>query len=239
LKYTRYDLKRGKDNRTFITIILFILILAFVLGTIIFRLFIKNPIGSNVDSGNVTQISDNKDKNKPSNSTTNSQAIRFIAVQGGIYKSKENADSEKTLLSQYGTPFTVNEEDKTRVFLGIYAEDQGEKIMKSLTDQKVDNSKMLFTMNNNELCDVEISEIISANIQILNKLAEKNVKAIQTEELKKWCSALKKVDKDSKNILVLNDMQDHINKMPKELTKENVGENYSYIYNILKKVSLK
>lgn len=237
MKYTRYDLKRGKDNRTFFTVIFLVLILAFIFGTIIFKLFIKSPISSNANNNDVTQISNNKDKSKPSDSMSNNQSTNFIAVQGGIYKSKENAEAEKTLLSQYGTPFAVTETDKVRVFLGIYTENQGEKIMKSLTEQKVDNSKMLLSVNTNDLCDAEILEIINANIQILNKLAEKNVKAVQTEELKKWCSALKKVSKDSKNISVLNDIKEHVNKMPKELTKENVQENYIYIYGILKKMS--
>lgn len=239
MKYTRYDLKRGKDNKALFTGIFLILVLAFFLGTIIFRIFIKNPITSNANTNNAAQISDSKDKNKPSNSTANNQVINFIAVQGGIYKSKENADEEKTLLSQYGTPFTVNEDDKTRIFLGIYTGEQGEKIMKSLTEQKVDNSKMLFIVNSTDLCDAEILEIINANIQVLNKLAEKNVKAIQTEELKKWCSSLRKVDSESKNVSILNDIKEHVNKMPKELTKENVGENYIYIYGVLKKISSK
>ena len=105
---------------------------------------------------------------------------------------------KKHLLTQYGTPFNVTEDSKTRIFLGIYIESQGEQIMKSLTEQKVDNSRILFTINKNDLCDAEITEIINANIQILNKLAEKNVKGIQTDELKKWCSSLNKVDNDSK-----------------------------------------
>lgn len=237
MKYTRYDLKRGKENKAFFTIIFLILMLAFVFGTIIFKLFIKNPISST--TGNIDQVSDSKDKNKSSNSTNNNQITNFIVVQGGVYKTKENAEAEKALLAQYGTPFVINEGDKTRIFLGIYTEKQGEEIIKSLTEQKVDNSKMLFIVNNDDLCNTEILEIINANLQILNKLAEKNVKAIQTEELKKWCLTLKKVDKESKNISVLNDIKEHVNKLPKELTKESVSENYSYIYGVLKKLSSK
>lgn len=239
MKYTRYDLKRDNDNKAFIAVILLILVLAFIFGTAIFKLFIKSPISSDIKTDSVSNRSNQKTDNNSSGKLNNSKITKFVVVQGGIYQSKENADAERNLLAQYGTPFTVTEDNKTRVFLGIYTEEQAERIMKSLTEQKVDNSKMTFTLNNNDLCDVEIAEIINANIQILNKLAEKNVKAIQTEELKKWCAALKKVDKDSKNILILKDIQDHINKMPKELTKENVGENYTYLYNILKKIASK
>jgi hypothetical protein len=239
LKYTRYDLKRDNDNKAFIAVIFLILVFAFLFGTVIFKLFIKSPISSNIKIDSVSNRSNQKTDTKSSVNLNNSKITKFVAIQGGIYQSKENADAERNLLTQYGTPFTVTEDNKTRVFLGIYTEEQAERIMKSLTEQKVDNSKMTFTLNNNDLCDVEIAEIVNANIQILNKLAEKNVKAIQTEDLKKWCVALKKVDKDSKNILILKDIQDHISKMPKELTKENVAENYTYLYNILKKVASK
>lgn len=239
MKYTRYDLKRDNDNKAFIAIIFLILVSAFLFGTVIFKLFIKNPISSNIKTDSVSNTSNQKADTKSSGNLNNSKITKFVAIQGGIYQSKEYADAERNLLVQYGTPFTVAEDNKTRVFLGIYTEEQAERISKSLTEQKVDNSKMTFTLNNNDLCDVEISETINANIQILNKLAEKNVKAIQTEELKKWCTALKKVDKDSKNILVLQDIQDHISKLPKELTKESVVENYIYLYNILKKISSK
>lgn len=239
MKYTRYDLKRDNGNKAFIAVILLILVLAFIFGTIIFKLFIKSPINSSIKNDSISNTSNQKADTKSSNTSNNSKVTKFVVVQGGIYQSKENADEERNLLMRYGTPFTITEDSKTRVFLGMYTEEQADRITKSLTEQKVDNSKMTFTLNNNDLCDVEIAEIINANIQILNKLAEKNVKAIQTDELKKWCAALKKVDKDSKNILVLKDLQDHVSKMPKELTKESVAESYTYLYNILKKVGSK
>lgn len=239
MKYTRYDLKRDNGNKAFIAVIFLILVLAFLFGTVIFKLFIKSPISSDIRIDSVSNRSNQKADTKSSVNLNNSKITKFVAIQGGIYQSKENADAEKNLLAQYGTPFTVIEDNKTRVFLGIYTEEQAERIMKSLIEQKVDNSKMTFTLNNNDLCDAEIAEIINANIQILNKLAEKNVKSIQTEDLKKWCIALKKVDKDSKNILILKDVQDRISKMPKELTKENVTENYTYLYSILKKIGSK
>lgn len=240
MKYTRYDLKRKNDNKAFILIILLIFVLAFVFGTAAFKLLMRNTSNSNTGTTNSSNISENKDISKASDSTSISdKVVKFIAVQGGIYQNKDNAEAERLIFNQYGTPFNVIEDNKTRVFLGIYVESQAQQIMKSLTEQKIDNSKMLFTINNSDLCDAEIAEIINANIQILNKLAEKNVKAIQTDELKKWCLSLKKVNDDSKNIAILNDIKSHVSKMPKEISKDKAAENYEYIYSILKKMNSK
>jgi len=240
VKYTRYDLKTKDDSKAFVFLVLLIFVLAFVLGTAIFKVIMQSSGTSNTGTTNSNSISEVKDSTKASNSTGNSEKItKFIAVQGGVYKNKDNVEDERNILNQYGTPFSIVENDKTRVFLGIYVEAQGEQIMKSLTEQKIDNSKMLFTINATDICDAEIAEIINANIQILNKLGEKNVKAVQTDELKKWCTALKKVNSDSKNIAVLNDIKDHVNKMPKEIVKDKAAENYEYIYGVLKKMNSK
>lgn len=235
MRYTRYDLKKT-NNKTFMLLILLILALAFFFGTIIFKLFIgecKNNFKS--DTSYLQNNVNSKDKNNESDS----KVIKFIVIQGGIYKSKENAESEKSLLSSYGTPFSVEEDNKIRILLGIYTEDQGEKVIKSLNDQKVDNSKMIFEINKCDMCDLEISELINANIQILNKLSEQNVKAIQTSELKKWCLSLKKLETGSKNIKILNELKSYVNKMPNEISKDKTDENYNYLYQILKKVGTK
>jgi hypothetical protein len=219
---------------------IFIFVLAFVFGTVIFKVIMRNSGTINTGNTNSSNISEVKDSVKTTDSTTGSNKIfKFIAIQGGIYKNKENVEAERSILNQYGTPFNIIEDSKTRVFLGIYAESQGEQIMKSLAEQKIDNSKMLFAISTNDLCDAEIVEIINANIQILNKLGEKNVKAVQTDELKKWCTSLNKVNSDSKNISVLNDIKDHVSKMPKEITKDKAAENYEYIYGVLKKMNSK
>lgn len=240
MKYTRYDLRKKNDNKAVILIMLLIFVLAFVFGTAIFKLVMGQAGNTNTGTNNGTNISKGKGNAKTSdNIGSNDKVVKFIAVQGGVYQNKDNAEAEKTLLGQYGTPFNIAEDSKSRVFLGVYIESKGEEIMKSLTEQKVDNSRILFTINKNDLCDAEITEILNANIQILNKLAEKDVKGIQTDELKKWCASLNKVDNDSRNIAILNDIKEHVNKMPKEISKDKVAENYIYIYGILKKMSSK
>lgn len=238
MKYTRYDLKNKNNGKTFILLILLVLVLAFLFGTIIFKLFSGNyNAGKSLKSETSTGKNSVNKSNMQNVTDPNSiQAAKFIVIQGGIYQNKENAEAEKNLLNAYGTPFTVTEDNKTRVLLGIYVEDQGEKIIKSLNDAKVDNSKMLFTINKDNICDAEIAEIIGANIQILNKLSEKDVKAIQTSELKKWCSSLNNKNDQGKNISVLKQLKNDVDKMPKEISKDKASENYIYLYQILKKV---
>jgi hypothetical protein len=241
MKYTRYDLKKKKDNKTFILLIVLILVLAFLFGTIIFKIFIGN-YSNGKDLKSETSIKKNSANEKAGDSAAgknNNDIFKFIVIQGGIYQNKENAETEKNLLNSYGTPFAVTEDNKTRILIGIYNEEEGEKNIKVLNDQKIDNSKMVFIVNKDDMCDAEIAEIVSANIQILNKLSEKNVKGVQTEDLKKWCISLKGVENQSKNIAVLNELKSYINKMPKEISKEKASENYIYLYGILKKIGSK
>ncbi|ADK13788.1 MULTISPECIES: hypothetical protein [Clostridium] len=237
MKYTRYDLKREKSTKSFVFFTCIILAAAFILGTFIFKVVFRTS--GNLNDNTASTVSQNKVQNTSdkSSSAVDGKSTEFIAVQGGVYKDKNNAAEEKSLLAKYGFPFCIQDSDKTRVFLGVFQEDVGEKMMKSLTDQKIDNSKMAFTIKRDDLCNVEIAEIINANLEILNKLSEQDVKSIQTDELKKWCSSLKsEKTENGNNKLVLKDLTEYVNKLPKEITKDKAEENYMYIFNILKKV---
>ncbi|EDU35839.1 hypothetical protein B2H94_13640 [Clostridium sporogenes] len=233
MRYTRYDIrKRNKSNFTFFLIITLVLVLAFILGTVIFNLV--SP--SNIKKGN-TITKDNTNVVKSKDNKSNSS--NYIIIQRGIYAKKENVSGVLNSLKPYGNIFTIEDNGKTRVFLGIYEEDEGIKLMKKLTDNKIDNSKMTFVINKKDLCDAEISEIITAYIKIVNKLSEKDVKSVKTEEIKKWVSSLDKVEKDSSNIKTLNNLKEHINKLPKDLTKDQSSKSYIFIYNILKEINNK
>ncbi|NFN86530.1 SPOR domain-containing protein [Clostridium sporogenes] len=233
MRYTRYDIKKGhKSNFTFFLIIALVLVFAFVLGTVIFNIASPNNIKKNniIKKGNTSIVKSKDNKNSSSN---------YIVIQRGIYAKKENASEVLSSLTPYGNAFTIEDNGKTRVFLGIYEEDEGIKLMKKLTDNKIDNSKMTFAINKKDLCDAEISEIITAYIKIVNKLSEKDVKSVKTEEIKKWMSSLDKVNKDSSNIKTLNNLKEHINKLPKDLTKDQANKSYSFIYKILQEINNK
>ncbi|MFL0195764.1 hypothetical protein ACJDU8_09345 [Clostridium sp. WILCCON 0269] len=228
MRYTRYDLKKDKDTKIFIISILTLFFMAFVIGTFVFKVIIKNTgnFGENISESQVERAN------------SNSKYVKFIAVQGGVYRDNNNANAEKNLLAKYGLAFCITDSDKTRVFLGIYPEENGKQIMESLTSQKIDNTHMIFTVNQNSSCNVEITQIINANLKILNKLSESDVKSIKTEDLKKWCSSLKDVESNDNNgKLILKELKEYINKLPQEIEKSNGEQNYIYIFNVLKKVA--
>lgn len=225
MKYTRYDLKRQKNGgKILILILALVILLAIIIGTIIYKIIAANPnINSKSSTNNSTVIKNN----------SNSKIIKFIAVQGGMYANKNNIGSEVDILKPYGNPFTVEQDGKTRVFLGIYNEQDGLNIMKTLTDKKVDNSKMVFQISEADMCDAEIAEIANADIEIIKKLADSNVKAIKTSDFKKWVAALNKVDSSSKHIKELNSLKDYMGKLPDEISKDKITENYTFLYSIL------
>lgn len=225
MKYTRYDLKRKKDgSKILILILALIILLAIIIGTIIYKIIsINTKTNSKSTSNNSTVIKNN----------SNSKTMKFIVVQGGMYAIKNNVSPEVDILKPYGTPFTIDQDSKTRVFLGIYNEQDGLNIMKTLTDKKVDNSKVLFQISEADTCDAEIAEIVNADIEIIKKLSDSNVKAIKTSDFKKWVVDLKKVDNNSKHIKELNSLKDYIGKLPDEISKDKITENYTFMYNIL------
>lgn len=217
--YTRYNFKRnkGKSNkRPILGFFAGVIILAIVSCALMFKFTLDNPAG--------------KEGTKVSSKTA-----RFIAVQGGMFAKEENVEKEKAVLSSYGIPFVVKEGEVTRVFSGLYLEDNFRVVMDSMDKNGKSNSKMIFTLNKNDLCDTEIAELVTANTRVLNKLSEPSVKGIQTKEFKAWAASLKKPD-SGKNLKALKAVLEYIEKLPEELTREKAPDNYFFLYNILKDI---
>jgi hypothetical protein len=233
MKYTRYDIKKKRNNNFALGFVLIgAIIFAFLLGTFITNMLVIKP-GDNVDTV--------KPQDTPVNqgsSTASKKSVKYIAIQGGMFEKVENAERSKSSLSVYGNPFTIQEQNATRVFLGIYNEEEGIKLINSLKEKSVESSKMVFEINTaGNPCNEELSAIISAEIDILSKLNDKNTKSFQTDELKKWVSDFKEVDKNSKNIDLLSELKAHINNLPKELDKNKASEYYTFLYGLMKKIS--
>lgn len=231
MKYTRYDLKKDKGTGAFIFMLALILAAAFIIGTITSKIFLSNN-----NTGEVIQNTVSHNSNEANNGKTviYGYEAKFMAIQGGMYKDKNNSDEEKKYLSNYGTPFSIDDNGKVRVFLGIYTVDNAKNIIDSLKKQKVDNSHMDFIIKKDSLCNIEIAEIVSANLQILNKFSDKNVEYIKTSELKKWCMSLKEVDKNSENFHILENLKNHTKNLKNNIPRNESEENYMYIYNRLK-----
>ncbi|WP_125152612.1 hypothetical protein [Clostridium rectalis] len=209
-----------------------ILILSFLIGSVFSKIFIKDTAN---DTAIKTENVVNKEKDKNEIIKSN-KTFKYLAIQGGIFQNDNNANEVYKILQSYGSPFIIQDNKYKRVFLGIYSENQGNKIMKSLENKKIDNSKMTFVIEGKDICDLEIGEIINAYIQILNKLGEKDVKSIETKEFKKWCSELEKIQGNKKNIQVLNEIKGKIKTMPETMSKEKISENYIFLYSVLKKI---
>jgi hypothetical protein len=236
MKYTRYDMKKKKNEGAMVLLILAVtLIMAFIIGTVMSNFFLKSSVSGKSDNNTKKTIS----QESSSKTAETNNVIKYVVIQGGNYKNKDYLESCKTTLSNYGNPFTIPESDTTRVLLGIYNEADSEKLIKTLNENKVDNSKMVLEISNGDLCNKEIVEIINGNLLMLTKLTEKNVPAVQTDEFKKWCTSLKDAEKDSKNYASLAELKTYVNNMPEKIVKEKAADNYVFLYNILKKLSVK
>ncbi len=223
MRYTRYDLKKRKKNNVFfIVLIVGILTLAFISGSIISNVFIKST--------------DYKVKNNESTKENLKPQNNYVALQCGVFANKDNAKELKKKLSLIGTTFIVEEDNKSRVIMGIYTEESSELILKKLIENKIESSKLKLKINNEELCDNQITEILGAYIQINNRFFDDKVKSVQTKQLKSWTSSLKEVEKNSINYEVLQSLKQEIKVLPDQITKENLENINFQLFNKIKEI---
>lgn len=235
MRYTRYDIGRKHKKNILPLAGILIIITAIIIGSLISNFLLKN---SKIIQNSTKATNEDVQKKNNSNEVNSSDIINFETIQCGIFNNKDNINSEKNALQDYGVCFTIDDTAGTRVFLGIYPQTSGDAISKTLSDKGIDNVKATFQISKKNLCDAEIAEIINANLQILNKLSEKDVKTVKTDDLKKWLSKLETVDKNSKNYSTLTELIDFTNKLQNELSKEKVADCYVILYNALKKISI-
>lgn len=151
---------------------------------------------------------------------------------------KEDADELIKSLSTIGNPSEVNENGKIRVIFGLYKRGSSyTSAVKLLTDNKFDSSEINFNINVDNTCNSQIVEIIDANLQIISKLNDKDVKAVQLGELKKWKNNLKKVQGDYKNKNVLEELKKYVDKLPDNYSKNNTNDSIQFMYNEFKKIT--
>ncbi len=132
----------------------------------------------------------------------------------------------------------MNENGKIRVIFGLYKRGSSyTSAVKLLTDNKFDSSEINFNINVDNTCNSQIVEIIDANLQIISKLNDKDVKAVQLGELKKWKNNLKKVQGDYKNKNVLEELKKYVDKLPDNYSKNNTNDSIQFMYNEFKKIT--
>lgn len=241
MKYTRYDIKRKRNNNFIFTITLIsTLVFALLIGTLISKIIFRDS-NFNLDKEVVKNTeSSSSESSAVDEKEVTKTGIKYIAIQGGLFSKSEYLEEAKKRLSDYGIPFTIPEEKGTRVIVGIYSEEQAQNVIKTLNDNGIDNSKINFQVNfiKDDACDEIIKELLNAEIDILTKVSDKNTKSYKVSDLKAWCEEnAKKAEGSSKNYDILNEIKTHINGMPDELGKDKVAEYYVFIYNTLKKLT--
>lgn len=223
-------------------VIVLTLIAAITLGTIFSKLLPKNSEPNNSKQGKTTNSDLGKDGeiNKGnvdvSKVISESQTKDYIAIQCGAYTKKENALVLKNKLIKIGTPFIIEEDNLNKVLLGIYPIDSVDGVMKQLNEDKIDYVKVKLQLNSKDKADAQTSEMISADIKILNKLSEKDTKSVQTIELKKWLSSLETLVEDNVGYKDMNEIKLYLNAMPEELKREKAEQEYVYVYKFIKKI---
>lgn len=226
--YTRYDLKKkNKNNFIFVFLICGILVLAFISGSIISKVFIKDI---NKDDSSTTKV--------PQQIVQPILGKNFIVIQCGVFSSKDNAEKVKASLYSMGSPFIVNEDGKNKVILGIYIENEAENVIKKLKDSGIEFSKVSFKYDLNNPCNLQIGEMIDAQLQITGKLSDSKVKSVQTKQLKEWSDSLNEIDKSEKNYNILEELKEYIKSLPDEVSKDKLEEYNIYLYKKLKELKI-
>ena len=236
MKYTRYDYRRKKEDKTGIVVMLISIVLAAVLiGTTLSSLFIKDSGGS-APKDNKENVAE---KVKETNATENSTAINFIVIQGGYYGVKENAEVQKGKLKAVVNPFIVEDNGKFRVLAGIFNVNEYEGVIKKIQESGLDYAKTTYEVDVNDQSLYQMTEIIKGHLKILTPLIDSKVTSVQTEDFKTWIGSLSKTDEKSQYYKLLEEYKNYINSLPEEITKDKVEGNYTYVYEIVKKIQAK
>ncbi|MGL5245396.1 MAG: SPOR domain-containing protein, partial [Sarcina sp.] len=196
---------------------------------------VESSGNTNKENGNeqLTGVkpSENKD-NADEKVVSNSDGETFVMVQCGYYSKKEGADSIKNQLSDKVIAVNVPEGDKFRVIAYIGTEDSANKLAEELTTADISNTKARFFIPKTDTCNAEIIEIINGYLKILDKLKEKDVKGVKTQEFKEWVNKLEEKS-DAKNYSIFKELKDGINSLPEEINKDNIEEGYQVVFKVI------
>ena len=177
---------------------------------------------------------------EPVSNTKDEKAIsasKFYLLQLGSFVNADNAKKYQDEVSAtVGDTYLITDAAVSRVIKGIYAEGKLDAVQKELVDKKVVYSKMIFSLNASDLCNKEIIELLSANLQVLNKVSEKDIQSYKSEDLKKWMGTLKEVDSKAVNYQLLKQVKDHTLAYGAEITKDKLNENYKFVFDIFKAI---
>jgi len=243
VKYTRYNYKPPKKRNNFIIVITLIIIVAIALGTMLSKLLPNNNANTNVvDKTTKTVVekdgtanTGSVDASKATISQTNIKD--YVAIQCGVFSTKERALILKNSLTAFGAPFIIVEGKLNKVFLGVYPKEGVATIITQLEKAKISYVKTNFQLSGKDSTSAQINEIISADVKILNRLSEKDAKSYTTVEVKKWMGSLEGADAKSTSYSDLTKIKAYLTALPENLSKDKTEAGYIYIYTFIKKLA--
>ncbi|MGL5822376.1 MAG: hypothetical protein ACRCYE_12290, partial [Sarcina sp.] len=261
MKYTRYDVKskRKKDDwKTMIIMIVGVVILAVLIGSLVFfKVFPKGgellggskkpstQQGGNKNGGNTIPpvVADDKEKEEDATNQkdeentagkndliTKAEESTYTMVQCGYFSKKESAEKVKNEVGSIAQ--VINEDEKFRVVSYIGEENKAQELSKTLTEKEIDNTKTRFTIATNTISNKAIKETIDGLLDISVKLAKDDISRINTKDFKAWTNSLKE-NKDDETYEVFKKLKDNINKLPEQLTKNDIEKVYQILFDIL------
>lgn len=233
MKYTRYDLKgnnKKNNNIVFIVSICVVLILAFASGTMISNIFIKKS--KNIASSEQKYSRQNEQNKNKTNKVDKgiTEIDNFTIVQCGVFSKAANADILKEKIKSFGNPFIYEENKKYKVILGIYSKEEVDKVTTLLDKGKIEYSKVNITPDLENKSNLQIAQIINAQLQIVHSFSDNKAKFVQTNQIKNWCNKLDKVNENEKNYKSLNELKNNVEKLPKKITRDNLEELNKSLY---------
>ncbi|CAM2841474.1 SPOR domain-containing protein [Hathewaya histolytica] len=187
-----------------------------------------------VSSKNSTKVK-NGNEHESINSNEGSY-MTFYSVQCGVFKSEENAKHVLSSVKEVGAPFILKEGDLYKVINGVFFQEESNKVIEELKKGNIEGAKFKITISKDNTNTEQIGKLSDALLKVLNKLNERNIKEIKTDNIKKWTADLKEGNKKEKNYTNLVSLKKHINELPKELKKDNLKSNYEFLFKLFKDI---
>lgn len=251
MKYTRYNMKpKKKQGNNLLFYLALTLLLALVLGTFAQKILLQEGDGiwfekeksqSGVEqeptSGNSNDESQDKggtteEENKDGEVVK--EKYNFYILQCGVFKVEENAKKVLDKLKSYGEPFTEVEGDLTKVYFGVYSEENVISATEILKNNGIDNSKITITVPVEDLSIGQLCKLAENMIEVINKTCESEVKSLNTTDIKAWVAALEPVDTNMKQYTAVEEMKSYISNLPEEVDKSSLQDGMKLIYDKIK-----
>lgn len=231
MRYTRYEKNNNnKGTNKFMFLLVLMLVIALVLGSFIFKFLMKGT-DSKKEGGTAQKIEESSDKKTGDD-------YKCYIVQCGSYTSKENAEALTEKLKDNYVPFVLQDEEY-KVMISLYDDaEKADNVVNDLKAKNIASFKVTFSIPQQNNNNKAITEIIKGYIKILDKLNEKDIKAVKTGDFKKWTEDnIKEGEGEGKE--KLEELKKHISELPDEVNNKDLQQSYEFLSKILIEYKIK